>query len=49
MASIGALLDHLIRERAINDLEDDDIGGLDVRDIEILSMCASLRCRNEFG
>lgn len=38
MASIGALLDYLIRERAVHDLDDDDIGGLDVRDIEILSM-----------
>ncbi|KAF8073753.1 DNA mismatch repair protein MutS [Lyophyllum atratum] len=38
MASIGALLDHIIRERAINDLDDNGIGGLDVREIEVLSL-----------
>jgi DNA mismatch repair protein MSH5 len=38
MASIGALLDHLVRERAVSDLEDDGIGGLEVRDIEVLSL-----------
>ena len=38
MASIGALLDHLAHERAVNELDDDGIGGLEVRDIEILSL-----------
>ncbi|RDB18026.1 MutS 5 [Hypsizygus marmoreus] len=38
MASIGALLDYLVREHAVNDLDDDGIGGLDVGDIEILSL-----------
>ncbi|KAJ6605673.1 DNA mismatch repair protein MutS [Mycena sp. CBHHK59/15] len=38
IASVGALLDHLVRERAVNDLEDEGIGGLEVRDIEALSL-----------
>ncbi|KAG6907882.1 hypothetical protein DXG01_007046 [Tephrocybe rancida] len=38
MASIGALLDHVVRERAVGDLDDEGIGGLDIRDIEILSL-----------
>ncbi|KAJ3802460.1 muts domain V-domain-containing protein [Lentinula aff. detonsa] len=38
MASIGALLDHLVRERAINDFEDEGIRGLEVRDIECLAL-----------
>jgi len=42
MASIGALLDHLARERAVNELGDDGIGGLEVRDIELLSLYVSL-------
>ncbi|KAJ7761594.1 DNA mismatch repair protein MutS [Mycena maculata] len=38
IASIGVLLDHLVRERAVNDLEDEGIAGLEVRDIEALSL-----------
>ena len=38
MGSIGALLDHLLRERALSDLDDEGIEGLDVKDIEILSL-----------
>lgn len=38
IASIGVLLDHLVRERAVNDLEDEGISGLEVRDIEALSL-----------
>ncbi|KAG6814232.1 hypothetical protein H0H92_015347 [Tricholoma furcatifolium] len=38
MASIGALLDHIVRKRAIGDLDDEGIGGLDIRSIEILSL-----------
>ncbi|KAF9468500.1 DNA mismatch repair protein MutS [Collybia nuda] len=39
IASIGALLDHILRERVIHDLdENEDIGSLNVRDIEILSL-----------
>ncbi|KAJ7505221.1 muts domain V-domain-containing protein [Mycena galericulata] len=38
IASIGALLDHLVRERAVNDLDDEGIAGLEVRDIEALSL-----------
>lgn len=38
MASIGALLDHLIRERAVNDLDDEGISGLEIRNIEVISL-----------
>ncbi|KAJ7610685.1 DNA mismatch repair protein MutS [Mycena rosella] len=38
IASIGVLLDHLVRERAVSDLEDEGISGLQVRDIEALSL-----------
>ncbi|KAE9400467.1 hypothetical protein BT96DRAFT_965335 [Gymnopus androsaceus JB14] len=38
LASIGALLDHLVRERAVNDMEDEGIRGLEVRDIECLAL-----------
>ena len=41
MASIGALLDHLVRERAVNELDDDGIWGLEVRAIEMLSLWAA--------
>ncbi|KAF8627457.1 hypothetical protein AX17_006270 [Amanita inopinata Kibby_2008] len=37
MASIGALIDHLVRERAVGDLDEDGISGLEVNDIEIIS------------
>ncbi|KAK0244297.1 muts domain V-domain-containing protein [Armillaria nabsnona] len=38
LASIGALLDHLVRERALNDLEGEGTHGLDIREIEILAL-----------
>ncbi|KAJ2919133.1 hypothetical protein MD484_g1189, partial [Candolleomyces efflorescens] len=38
MASIGALLDHLVRERAASDYDDDGIPGLEIRDIQILCL-----------
>ncbi|PBK97772.1 hypothetical protein ARMGADRAFT_1044451 [Armillaria gallica] len=38
VASIGALLDHLVRERALNDLEGEGMHGLDIREIEILAL-----------
>jgi DNA mismatch repair protein MSH5 len=38
MSTVGALLDHLIRERALGDFDTDGIKGLDVRDIEILAL-----------
>lgn len=38
MASIGALLDHIVREKALSDCDDEGIGGIDIRDIEILSV-----------
>ena len=37
MSSVRALLDHLVRERALSDFDADGIRGLDVRDIEILA------------
>lgn len=41
MASIGALLDHLAREKAVSNLDEEGIEGLDIRDIEILSLYVS--------
>ncbi|KAL0069824.1 hypothetical protein AAF712_003094 [Marasmius tenuissimus] len=41
MASIGALLDHLVRELSINALDDEGIRGLEVRSIEALSLFVS--------
>ena len=38
LASIGALLDYIVRERALSDLDDKGIGSLDIRDIELLSL-----------
>ncbi len=38
MASIGALLDHLVRQRALNGFDEDGVEGLDIRDIEILAL-----------
>ena len=38
LGSLGALLDHLVRVRAVGELEDEGIGGLDIRDIESLAL-----------
>ncbi|KAF9267356.1 hypothetical protein L218DRAFT_970816 [Marasmius fiardii PR-910] len=38
MASMGALLDHLVRERAMNDFDDEGIRGLDIGSIEALAL-----------
>lgn len=38
LGSVGALLDHLSRERAVGDLHDEGIGGLEVRSIEYLTL-----------
>lgn len=38
MSTVGALLDHLVRERALGDFDADGIRGLDIRDIEILAL-----------
>ncbi len=38
LGSLGALLDHLVRIRAVGELEDEGIGGLDIRDIESLAL-----------
>ncbi|KAG6840989.1 hypothetical protein C0991_002879 [Blastosporella zonata] len=48
MASIGALLDHVVRERVVGDLDDEGIGGLDIRDIEILSLLGRSLLRTWF-
>lgn len=39
MACVGALIDHLIRERAASDFDDEGITSVDIRDIEILALC----------
>ena len=36
LGTVGALVDHLIRERAVGDLSDD---GVEVRGIELLTLC----------
>ncbi|KZV73807.1 hypothetical protein PENSPDRAFT_648571 [Peniophora sp. CONT] len=38
LGSIGALLDYISRQRAVGDLEDEGIGGLQVRGIETLTL-----------
>ena len=38
MASVGALLDHILRDRALGDLDDEGMAGLDIREIQILSL-----------
>lgn len=38
MASVGALIDHLVRERVVGDLDEEGVGGLDVRDIEAVCL-----------
>ncbi|TCD61354.1 MutS protein msh5 [Steccherinum ochraceum] len=38
MGSVGALLDHLARIRAVGELDDEGIGGLEIRDIECLAL-----------
>lgn len=37
MGSVGALLDHLAKVRAVGELDDEGIGGLEVRDIEYIA------------
>ena len=34
MSSVGALLDHLARQRAMGELDDEGLEGLEIRDIE---------------
>ncbi|KAF8890007.1 muts domain V-domain-containing protein [Gymnopilus junonius] len=38
LGSIGALLDYILRERALSALDDEGIEGLDIKDIEILCL-----------
>ncbi|OCH92840.1 hypothetical protein OBBRIDRAFT_725988 [Obba rivulosa] len=43
LGSIGALLDHLSRARAIADLDEEGIGGLEIRSIEELPLLQSMQ------
>lgn len=38
LASIGALLDHLVRDRAVSGIDNEGLRGLDVREIESLAL-----------
>ena len=38
MSSVGALLDHLARQRAMGELDDEGLEGLEIRDIESLTL-----------
>ncbi|KAJ3574002.1 hypothetical protein NP233_g2059 [Leucocoprinus birnbaumii] len=38
ISSAGALIDHLVREQAMGDFDDEGIQGLEIRDIEILTL-----------
>jgi DNA mismatch repair protein MSH5 len=38
LSSVGALLDYLVRERAMSDLEDESIRGLEVRSIATITL-----------
>ncbi|KAL1699469.1 DNA mismatch repair protein MutS [Schizophyllum commune] len=38
IACVGALLDHMVRERAVNDLEEEGISSLAIRDIESIAL-----------
>lgn len=43
MSSAGALIDYLVREQAMSDLDDEGIQGLEIRDIEILTLSVRFR------
>ncbi|KAF8798995.1 hypothetical protein BYT27DRAFT_7177307 [Phlegmacium glaucopus] len=47
MSSVGALLDYLVRERALSDFDDDGITGLDVRDIELLALDQAMQINGD--
>jgi len=38
ISSVGALLDHLTRERAVGELDDEGLEGLEIRDIEVVTL-----------
>lgn len=38
MSSAGALIDHLVREQALSNLNDEGIQGLVIREIEVLTL-----------
>jgi DNA mismatch repair protein MSH5 len=38
MACIGAIIDQMIRDRAIGNLENEGIAGINVRGIEVLAL-----------
>ncbi|KAK2465358.1 hypothetical protein APHAL10511_002712 [Amanita phalloides] len=43
MASIGALIDYLVREHATCDLDDEGIAGLEVNDIEVIAPAGAMQ------
>lgn len=45
MASAGALIDYLVREQAMSDFDGEGPQGLEVRNIEILTLLVSI-CYN---
>ncbi|KAF8804405.1 hypothetical protein BYT27DRAFT_7046013, partial [Phlegmacium glaucopus] len=47
MSSVGALLNYLVRERALSDFDDDGITGLDVRDVEILALDQAMQINGD--
>ncbi|EMD39519.1 hypothetical protein CERSUDRAFT_111843 [Gelatoporia subvermispora B] len=47
LGSVGALLDHLARTRAIADLEDEGIEGLGIRSIEALPLSQSMQINTD--
>jgi hypothetical protein len=46
MASVGALLDHMVRERAAGASEDDGVSELEIRGIDVVALyvCLSALC-----
>ena len=43
LGSVGALLDYLARARAISELEDEGVGGLEIRDIKPLPLLQTMQ------
>jgi len=43
---LGALIDQLLKDRVMNDLSDEGIGGLEIKNIEILSLFVHLSPSN---
>ncbi|KAH8104687.1 DNA mismatch repair protein MutS [Cristinia sonorae] len=43
MGSVGALLDHLAKVRAVGELDDEGISGLEIRDIEYIALSQAMQ------